>query len=78
MELAGRDNWQESIELQPARNTEGKGFFEDGTAGLLRCSADNEARHPGHPTVFSACLVAKSRTLWIKWISSDLSFIRGA
>lgn len=78
MESPRRDDRPESIELQSAGDAEGKGFSENGAAGLLRCSADHEARHSGHSTVFGAGLLAEPRALWLEWIRSDFPIARGA
>lgn len=44
MEPPRRVIGQESIELQPARDAEGKRFFENGTAGFLRCAGELSIR----------------------------------
>jgi hypothetical protein len=71
------DNGQ-PIELQSAGQSKGKGFPENGTAGLLRRSIDNEIGNPGHSAVLGARLMAESRSLGLEWLPSDLSFSRGA
>ena len=68
---------QKSIELQSTGNIKEERFSQNGTARLLWCSVDNEARHSRHPAVFGACFMAKSRALRLEWISSDLSLFRG-
>lgn len=78
MEPPRRDNRQKSIELQSARDAEGQGLSENGAAGLLRCSADHEARNSGHSTVLGAGLVAEPRALGLEWVRSDFPVARGA
>lgn len=78
VESPRRHDRPESIELQSAGDAKGKGFSENGAAGLLRCSADHEARNSGHSTVFGAGLLAKPRALGLEWIRSDFPIARGA
>jgi hypothetical protein len=67
------DNGQ-SIELQSTGQSEGKGLPENGTAGLLRRSIDNEIGYSGYSAVLRARLMAESRSFGLEWLSSDLSF----
>lgn len=75
--FAGAIEWQ-SLELQSTGKFKGKRLSENGTAGFLRCSSDNEIGNSRHSTILGAGLMAESRSLRLEWLSSDLSITRGA